>query len=210
MTSYSSALGWNQYYQHRPPLTPLSPAEASLHLVTVTGLGLDAPILDVGCGTSAFLAGLLALGYANLLATDISAAALAQHQQQLGREQADHILWLEDDVTNPRHLAALSPVLLWHDQGLLQELTTLPEQAAYRHLLNHMVPPGGWVILGVRAPMVENATAISRNMAYDAEQLAALLGDGYGIHQHFERPYVRLAEPARPYTYALFQRTLLA
>jgi hypothetical protein len=92
----------------------------------------------------------------------------------------------------------------------LQELTTLPEQAAYRHLLNHMVPPGGWVILGVRAPMVENATAISRNLAYDAEQLAALLGDGYGIHQHFERPYVRLAEPARPYTYALFQRTLLA
>jgi hypothetical protein len=97
-------------------------------------------------GEHSFLVGLLALGYANLLATDISLTALAQHQQQLGGEQADHVLWLEDDVTTPRHLAALSPVLLWHDQGLLQELTTLPEQVAYRHLLDHMVLPGGWVI----------------------------------------------------------------
>jgi SAM-dependent methyltransferase len=210
MSSSSSALEWDQYYQHRPSLTPLSPAEASLHLVTITGLGLDAPILDVGCGTSAFLAGLLALGYANLLATDISAAALAQHRQQLGREQADHILWLEDDVTNPRHLAALSPVLLWHDQGLLQELTTLPEQAAYRHLLDHIVLPGGWVILGVRAPMVENASAAGGQLAYAVEQLASLLGQDYRLHQHFQRPYVRLAEPARPYTYALFQRMLQA
>jgi SAM-dependent methyltransferase len=210
MSSSSSALEWDQYYQHRPPLIPLSPAEASLYLVTVTGLELDAPILDVGCGTSAFLGGLLALGYANLLAADISPTALAQHRQQLGQEQADHILWLEDDVTNPRHLAALSPVLLWHDQGLLQELTTLPEQAAYRHLLDHMVLPGGWVILGVRAPMVENASAAGGQLAYAAEQLAALLGQDYRLHQHFQRPYVRLAEPARPYTYALFQRMLQA
>ena len=67
---------WKSYYQRPAPLLPLASAEASVSLVLQTGLGLDAPILDVGCGTSAFPV----LRYANLLATDIGPTALAQQR----------------------------------------------------------------------------------------------------------------------------------
>ena len=180
-----------------------------MRLVAETGLVHDAPILDVGCGTSGFLAGLLALRYANLMATDISAAALEQHRHQLG-EAADQILWLEDDITNQHQLAALQPILLWHDQGLLQELGTLREQMAYRTLLDYMVQPGGWVILAMRAPAAHGLAPTSPPHAYSADQLAALLGEEYHLRQHFQQPYARLAEPTQPYTYALFERDLYA
>lgn len=203
MSTSSPAVRWNKRYQQFLPLAPLTQADASLRLVAETGLAHDAPILDVGCGTSAFLAGLLDQHYRNLLATDISATALEQHRRQLGAERADRILWLEDDVTNPRQLMALKPILLWHDQGLLQELTQVPQQAAYRQLLDHMLMPGGWLILAAIAP---DAASPAGKVAYTAGQLAALLGEEYQVRRHFQAPYGRLAEPTQPYTYALFQR----
>ena len=203
VSTSSPAEHWNARYQQLPPLAPLANADASLRLVAATGLPHDAPILDVGCGTSAFLASLQDQRYRNLLATDISATALQQHQRQLGPAQADRILWLEDDIINPRQVQALEPILLWHDQGLLQEFTKVPQQAAYRHLLDHMLLPGGWLILATRAP---DAAAPGRKGAYTAFQLAALLGEDYQLHQQLQAPYGRLAEPVQPYTYALFQR----
>ena len=209
MSTPPSAARWDRHYQQRAPLLPLAPAEASLRLVAQTGLVHDAPILDVGCGTSGFLAGLLALRYANLLATDISATALEQHRRQLG-DAASQILWLEDDITNQRQVAALQPILLWHDQGLLQEMGTLREQTAYRTLLDYMVQPGGWVILAARAPAAHEPAPTGPPHAYSAEQFAALLGEDYHLRQHFQQPYARLAEPVQPYTYALFERDLHA
>ena len=201
----SPAERWNARYQQLSPLAPLANADASLRLVAATGLPHDAPILDVGCGTSGFLAGLLEQRYRNLLATDISATALQQHRRQLGPARADQILWLEDDILNPRQVQALEPILLWHDQGLLQEFTKVPQQAAYRHLLDHMLLPGGWLILAARAP---NAAAPEKKGAYTADQLAVLLGEDYQLLQQFQAPYGHLAEPVQPYTYALFQRGL--
>lgn len=201
----SLAERWNARYQQVPPLAPLANADSSLRLASATGLAHDAPILDVGCGTSAFLAGLLAQRYRNLLATDISATALQQHRRQLGPERADQILWLEDDITNPRQVRALQPILLWHDQGLLQEFPTVPQQAAYRRLLDHMLLPGGWLILAARAP---DAAVPEGKLTYTAAQLAALLGEDYQVQQHFQAPYGRLTEAVQPYTYALFRRGL--
>jgi hypothetical protein len=149
---------------------------------------------------------LVALRYANLLATDISPTALAHQRQQLGGEVANRILWLEDDVTNPQQLAALQPILLWHDQGLLHGLTTIAEQTAYRRLLDYMVLPGGWLILAAQAPLASGAPALGDCVTYDARQLAVLVGPDYRLQQHFQRPYSQLEEPASTYTYTLFQR----
>lgn len=205
VSTSSPAAHWNARYQQLPPLAPLTQADTSLRLIADTGLAHDAPILDVGCGTSAFLAGLLAQRYGNLLATDISATALQQHQRQLGAEQADRILWLEDDILNPRQLRTLEPILLWHDQGLLQEFTKVPQQAAYRQLLDHMLLPGGWLLAATLAP---DAASPGGKSAYTADQLAALLGEEYQLRRQLQAPYGRLAEPVQPYTYALFQRSL--
>ncbi|MGI4832575.1 MAG: response regulator [Janthinobacterium lividum] len=205
VSTSSPAARWNARYQQLPPLAPLTPADTSLRLVAETGLAHDAPILDVGCGTSAFLAGLLDQRYGNLLATDISMTALQRHRQQLGAGRADRILWLEDDVLDPRQLQVLEPILLWHDQGLLPEFTHVRQQAAYRHLLDHMLLPGGWLLLAVPAT---DATSLASSSAYSTDQLAALLGDDYQLHRQVQASYARLAEPAQLYTYALFQRGL--
>lgn len=210
MPARSLAARWNHIYHHLPSPLALAPAPISLALVAETGLAHDAPILDVGCGLSAFLPALLARGYANLLATDISATALEQHRRLLGGEKAAHILWVEDDVTAPQRLPGLDPILLWHDQGLLQEFTQLSQQVAYRQLLNHMVEPGGWVLLAAIAPTAAERATGQPLRGYDAPRLAAWLGPEYRLHQHQQHTYARPQELPQPYTYALFQRALSA
>ncbi|MGI4737300.1 MAG: methyltransferase [Janthinobacterium lividum] len=207
MPIFLPTVEWEHRYQQRLALAPLTSAATSLRLVTEIGLALDAPILDVGCGTSAFLSGLLALHYANLLATDISPTALSQHRHQLGVKEADRILWLAEDVTTPHQLAALQPVLLWHDQGLLQELTMPAQQQAYTQLLDHVLAPGGWVLLAAPTPVADGPAPSKLPQAYDATDLATLLGAEYVLQHHEQQPYARLTEPTRLYTYALFQRT---
>ncbi|MBW3129423.1 class I SAM-dependent methyltransferase [Hymenobacter profundi] len=210
MSVRSLAAHWQHTYHQQAPPTALIPAPISVALLAEAGLAHDAPILDVGCGVSAFLSELLAQGYRNLIATDVSATALAQHRRLLGVEKAASILWVEDDVTDPKRIAGLDPILLWHDQGLLQECTHLSQQTAYRQLLDHMLEPGGWALLAARAPAAAEQVPSHPLQGYDAPRLAAWLGSEYRLHQHQQHDYARLFAPPQPYTYALFQRALSA
>lgn len=187
-------------------------ASAALHLFAHAALPFDAPIIDVGAGLSPFLNGLLAQGYTNLIATDLSATALDHHRRQLPPELAERVLSVVDDVTTPQHLPLLDPVLLWHDRGLLHSLMSTTQTQAYCRLLHHMVSAHGWVLLGVRAPQPGPPLTEAGLLVhpYDVTELTALLGANYALRHTFEEVHETPQGEKQGYTYALFQRNATA
>ncbi|MCR5890414.1 hypothetical protein LRS06_22055 [Hymenobacter sp. J193] len=168
----------------------------------------DAPVLDVGAGVSPFLSGLLAQGYTNLIATDLSATALAEHRRQLPPAQAEHVMWVVDDLLQPQHLPLLDPVLFWHDRAVLHGFLGSAQTAAYARLLHHMVAAHGWVLLSARAPesAVPPTEAGLLLQPYTVADLQVLLGSNYTLQAATEEVHQPLTGDAHPYTYALFQR----
>ncbi|GGG61723.1 class I SAM-dependent methyltransferase [Hymenobacter glacieicola] len=191
-----------------PPAPPVFCANhEALSLLACTHLALDAPILDLGAGASTFLDVLLAQGYTNLIAADLSAAALQAHRQQLAAEQVARVLWLVDDVTHPQELRLLDPILLWHDRAMLPLLGLPAQRQAYRAMLDHMVEPGhGWVLLSVELPGPGPHPGDLPRQPYSLDELVAFLGADYALEQY--RQYEQeLPSGARVRSlYALFRR----
>jgi hypothetical protein len=168
-----------------PTPSPRGSNQIARQLLALTDLALDAPILDLGAGSSTFLDSLLGEGYTNLIAADTSAAALQAHRQQLSAEQVTHVLWLVDDVTHAQELRTLSPILLWHDRAMLPLLRLPEQQAAYHEVLDYMVLPGqGWVLLSVPLPGEATQAGDLPLQPYQLADLVAFLGSDYTLHAH--------------------------
>lgn len=211
MSSASQTIFWeNLYAQRRPEQASWfqRQATASLRLFAEANLPFDAPVLDVGAGVSPFLSGLLAQGYMNLIATDLSATALAEHRQQLPPALAEHVMWIVDDLLQPQHLPLLDPVLFWHDRAVLHGFVCSTQTAAYARLLHYMVAAHGWVLLSARAP--ESGLPPTQEglllQPYTVSDLQDLLGPDYTLQAVVEEMHQPPAGEAHPYTYALFQR----
>ena len=177
-----------------PNYRPL--ALAPLRLLEATGLAFDAPVLHVGADDTCFVPALLDRGYANILVVDKDPAALDGFRRQLPPEQADRVLWVVDEVSNPQHVVALEPVLLWHDRTCVQQLASADQRAGYRRLLNHMVGAHGWVLLGIQRPKGPT----------DADQLATFLGPDYSLRHILEEIHLTPPGEPSPVRYALFKR----
>lgn len=211
MASLLLSAYWDQWYAQADPAQASwhqERAAAALDLIARIALPFDAPLIDVGSGHSPLLTALLAQGYANVIAADISATALDQHRRSLPAEQAARVLWVVDDVTAPQHLVVLEPVVLWHDRGLLDGLLSPGQTAAYRRLLDHMVVARGWVVLGVRAPTAGTPPTNAGLLVqpYDAAGLAALLGPDYELQHTINEVHRTPQGQEQPHLYALFQR----
>jgi hypothetical protein len=181
--------------------------EVGLRLLAHTHLPLDAPLLDLGAGTSSFVGVLLDQGFINLIGVDVSAGALAAQAQQFTAPQNDHILWLVDDVTVAQQLQTLGTVRLWHDRAMLRLLTLPTQQTAYRHTLDQMTrPTESWVLLSVCQPGGTTHLGDMPLQPYEVAQLEAFLGEEYLLRQHC--PYTETFPDGseQPCLYALFQR----
>ena len=71
--------------------------ERSLALIERFGQGCSARMIDAGAGISPLLGELLRRGYRDLWWLDLSSAARARAQHQLG-EQAEHVHWVLGSV----------------------------------------------------------------------------------------------------------------
>ncbi len=107
-----------------------------------------AAILDVGAGASTLVDGLLASGYRAITVLDLSAAALVQARQRLGRGAAG-VTWLEADVLTARLPAAAFDV--WHDRAVFHFLTWEADRRQYISQVRHAVRPGGFVMVATFA-----------------------------------------------------------
>ncbi len=105
---------WNKVYSSKP-ITQLGWYEAYpavfLDFFEQCSLEKDAPILDVGAWATTFVDHLLAAGYKNIIALDISQVALERLQDRLGEEKAAQVRWIIADITNPALVLEIGEIL---------------------------------------------------------------------------------------------------
>jgi len=190
-------LGW---YEEDP--------KPSLQLIQNCKLPKDARILNVGVGTSTLIDELLNFGYKNIIASDLSSAALDKLQLRLGSKK-NSVHWVVDDLTNPRLLSKIDPVDLWHDRAVLHFFTNEEEQNTYFSLLKKIIKPNGYVLISVFNS--EGATKCSglNVHRYDKGLLMDKLGADFKLMEYFNYNYTMPSGDTRPYIYTLFKRESL-
>ena len=153
--------------------------ETSLALIVRSGVGREAPLIDIGGGASLLVDHLLESGYSDLTVLDVSAAALRQAQQRLG-SRAAQVEWLECDVT------ALEPqrrYALWHDRAAFHFLTDAEDRRRYVAALRRALQPGGQVVIAAFTPDGPTRCSGLDIVRYDAAGLAAELGAGFRLEE---------------------------
>lgn len=118
--------------------------ETSLRMITNTGVGKDAAIIDVGGGNSTLVDDLLANGFADVSVLDISSKAIADSKERLGAK-ANEVNWVAADITDVELPTDYLDV--WHDRAVFHFLTAAEDRRKYVELVMRSVKPGGHVIV---------------------------------------------------------------
>lgn len=173
---------WEQVYANKSSLEVSwyqAEPRLSLELIQRSGLGKDAPLIDVGGGASLLVDRLQAQGYRRLAVLDISGAALAVARQRLGAHAAD-IEWYEADVTR---FSAPHPFSLWHDRAVFHFLTAAEDRQHYVDVLRRTLVSGGHVIIAAFAPGGPTLCSGLEIVQYDAAKLMAELGPNFHLEE---------------------------
>lgn len=195
-------VGWYQAY---PAL--------SLRLLRSCGVPRDAPIVNIGGGSSVLVDHLLDSGHTDVTVLDLSATALALAKERLGC-RSDLVTWIEADVTEHHFERAYR---VWHDRAALHFLIEEESQDRYVDKLTAAVPAGGHVIIATFAPDGPERCSGLPVKRYSEESLSRTLGAEfepvrfeYEIHRtpggstqtflygHFERRSSQDIETPRP------------
>ena len=118
--------------------------DTSMRMITNTGVGKDAAIIDVGGGNSTLVDDLLDSRFVNVSVLDISANAIGGSQERLGAK-ANDVDWIVADIT-----AAKLPFEhydVWHDRAVFHFLTDEDDRRKYVELVTRSLKPNGHIIV---------------------------------------------------------------
>ena len=120
----------------------------SLDLVDLAQPDPDAPIIDVGAGWSTLVDHLLARGYTDLTAIDLSTTALRTVRERLGPAGKHVVLQVADvlDLNMGRRYA------LWHDRAVYHFLIDAEEREDYLNSLRCSLTADGWAVVATFGP----------------------------------------------------------
>ncbi len=177
--------------------------EESLRMIRSLGLSKDAEIIDVGGGASTLPDDLLAEGYKNITALDISSVAFKVSKDRLGNK-TNSIHWFEADVTQ----ASLKPnhYDLWHDRAVFHFLTKPEDRQKYVNNLSKALKPGGYALIstfGSNGPLKCSGLEIVR---YSAENLKKELGEAYELEKHCTEIHKTPFDTTQEFLYCLFRK----
>jgi len=181
-------------------------SEPTLKLIELCKLDKNAAILNVGAGATTLVDELIEIGYQNIIANDISKAALEELQLRLGPDRSPLVRWIVDDLTDPGILQSLEQIDLWHDRAVLHFFNDEPSQNAYFNLLRKLVCQGGYIIIAAfnlnGAPKCSGLPVFR----YNAEMLQEKLGEEFHLIEAFDYTYTMPSGDTREYVYTLFRR----
>ena len=178
-------------------------ARCSLDLIGRTQISPDARIIDVGSGASILISELIARGYKNLTVLDISSAAIAAAQKQLG-STASGVHWIHCDVTKVK--ISNHSYDLWHDRAAFHFLTEENDRAAYIKSVSDAVKPGGHLILATFAedgPLKCSGLQIVR---YSPQDLRAQFDGAFSFVEHQYQEHATPFGTVQRFVYCHFQR----
>ena len=200
---------WEQVYTSKPPdrLGWYKPRlQTSLEWITALGLDLDAPIIDIGGGTSTLVDDLLDHGYSALTVLDLAQPALDLIKARLG-ERGAAVAWLCGDITEielPEDAYAL-----WHDRAVFHFLTEPTDRDRYLDNLNRALRPGGHLVIGTFAPEAPPRCSGLPVQRYDLDLIRETLGDEFELERHQQEMHVTPGGVEQMYLYCEFRRKTL-
>jgi SAM-dependent methyltransferase len=169
---------WESIYRDRDPSQVSwfqeNPAR-SLILIEETGVSADAPIIDIGGGTSRLVDRLLGLGYLGLTVLDVAPTALGHARERLGVRARD-VVWIDADVLEHPFENRYA---VWHDRAVFHFLTEPDERAAYAAQLRSAVVAGGHVIIATSGPDGPERCSGLPVQRHDAETMAEAIGPAF-------------------------------
>ena len=196
---------WETVYRRRGPdevsWHQEDPAR-SLELIVRSGVGVDAPIIDVGGGSSRLVDGLVDRGYTNLSVLDLSSTALDYARERLG-SRAGVVDWIEADVTEYPFAGSFD---VWHDRAVFHFLVDPTDRSRYAGQLQSAVRPGGHAIVAtfsLDGPETCSGLPVQR---YTPESMGLALGPGFEPVSFEEEAHVTPAGVTQHFLYGHFLR----
>ena len=118
--------------------------DTSLRVISNTGVGKAAVIIDVGGGNSTLVDDLLGHGFMDVSVLDISGKAITDTKERLGRK-AQNVSWIEADITSVELPAEHFDV--WHDRAVFHFLTDEQDRHKYVELVMRSLKLDGHIIV---------------------------------------------------------------
>jgi trans-aconitate methyltransferase len=148
-----------------------------LELIELVGAKQSSGVIDIGGGASRLVDNLVSRGYEDVTVLDLSEAALASARSRIG-DQASRVVWITADVTTWEPSRTYD---VWHDRAAFHFLTEPNDQAGYVARLRRALRVGGHAIIATFAPDGPERCSGLMVRRYDANTLAATLGEGFEL-----------------------------
>lgn len=174
----------------------------SLEAIERIAPALDAPIIDVGGGSSRLAECLLDRGHTDITVLDLSRSGLELARRRLG-PRADRVTWVAAD------LLAWTPArtyALWHDRAMLHFLVEPVERAAYAARLRAALAPTGHAIIATFAPDGPERCSGLAVRRSDAAGVLRLLGPDFVAVRTETREHRTPSGVPQPFTWLIAQR----
>jgi SAM-dependent methyltransferase len=153
------------------------PAE-SLRLLRSAGVTAADSVIDAGAGSSRLVESLLAQGFTDLTALDVSAKALAKTRQRMNAVAAERIQWITADLLTWRPQRRWA---VWHDRAVFHFLTDPDDQRRYRELLTGALSPRGVAVIGCFAEDGPTQCSGLPTARHSREEIAEQFGPEFKI-----------------------------
>jgi len=175
----------------------------SLDLIRSTGAGLDAPIIDIGGGTSRLVDALVDDGFEAVTVLDLSKTALACAKARLGTRGAK-VRWIVEDVTTWEPSETYE---VWHDRAAFHFLTEPKDRAAYAERVARAVRPGGHVIIGTFAADGPQRCSGLPVVRHDAASLGEILGGAFELMESRRHAHQTPMGATQRFQFSRYRRT---
>ena len=171
---------WENVYEAREP-KKLSwyqqVPEKSMELIRKTNLPLDAPIIDIGGGTSTLVDLLVSSDYSDITVLDIAGNALNESRERVGKF-ASRVQWIESDVLG---FEPLRRYKLWHDRAVFHFQVEPERVQEYLDKLHKSLGPRGFLVLSTFGPEGPDRCSNLPTRRYSVAELAGLLDTRFDL-----------------------------
>ncbi|NIS90715.1 MAG: methyltransferase domain-containing protein [Woeseiaceae bacterium] len=171
---------WEHVYTTKGPteVSWYQPVPAkSMSMIRETKVPLEAPIIDIGGGTSTLVDLLLNSDYSDITVLDISSAALDESHKRIG-DRASEVHWIESDILE---FEPLRRYYVWHDRATFHFQVNAAAIEKYLDIMRTALVPKGFFALCTYGPQGPDRCSNLPVQSYSVEELTFMLESGFEL-----------------------------
>jgi SAM-dependent methyltransferase len=168
----------------------------------VLSAGVPNHVIDVGAGASTLPDALLEAGVGHVTLLDLSMSALALTAVRLEGHGNRATTIVADVLTH----AFDEQYDVWHDRAVFHFLVEPQQRAAYTSQVRGALRPGGLLVIGTFAPDGPDSCSGLPVARYDADALAAELGEGFTLLGSRRAEHHTPRDSVQPFTWVVLGR----